>query len=87
VGASLAVKRAAMDAEHQAWAAKKPSKTRTRKLASLADKIAGTRQLRADRNLREAYYLDEWRTFQLSDHLPLWVELDVDFTEDYLNNL
>ena len=87
VDATLAVKLAALTAEQQVWEAKKPSKTRTKKLASLANKIAGTRQIRADRNLREAYYLDEWRTFQLSDHLPLWVELDVDFAEDYLDKL
>lgn len=87
VDATLAAKLVAMDAEQQAWEAKKPSKTRTRKLKRLAEKIAGTRQVRADKNLREAYYLDEWRTFQLSDHLPLWVELDVDFAEDYLDSL
>lgn len=28
-----------------------------------------------------------WRTFQLSDHLPLWVELEIDFSEDYLKKL
>jgi len=87
VDATLALKLAALTAEQQVWVAKKPSKTRTKELASLANKIAGTRQIRADRNLREAYYLDEWRTFQLSDHLPLWVELDVDFAEDYLDKL
>ena len=26
----------------------------------------------------------QWRTFQMSDHLPLWVELQVDFGADYL---
>ncbi len=25
-----------------------------------------------------------WRTFKMSDHLPVWVELTVDFGEDYL---
>lgn len=33
------------------------------------------------------YYTDVWRTFQLSDHLPMWVELKIDFTEDYLLDL
>lgn len=32
----------------------------------------------------ENYYLNTWRTFQISDHLPLWVELEVDFSADYL---
>ena len=37
----------------------------------------------------EKYY-NEWRTFQMSDHLPLWVELEIDFSSkylEYLNNL
>lgn len=33
------------------------------------------------------YYLTKWRTFQLSDHLPLWVELQIDFSDQYLNEL
>ncbi|MEZ5308742.1 MAG: endonuclease/exonuclease/phosphatase family protein [Pyrinomonadaceae bacterium] len=36
-------------------------------------------------SLRE--YYEEWRTFQMSDHLPLWVELEIDFSEEYLENL
>lgn len=36
---------------------------------------------------QRAYYRDEWRTWQMSDHLPMWVELKVDFTEDYLKSL
>lgn len=34
----------------------------------------------------EEYY-DEWRTFQMSDHLPLWVELGIDFSDAYLEYL
>ena len=34
----------------------------------------------------EEYY-DEWRTFQMSDHLPLWVELGIDFSDAYLDYL
>ncbi|MDL2278403.1 endonuclease/exonuclease/phosphatase family protein [Parabacteroides sp. OttesenSCG-928-G07] len=33
------------------------------------------------------YYLSSWRTFQMSDHLPLWVELKVDFSDQYLERL
>lgn len=29
----------------------------------------------------------EWRTFQMSDHLPLWVELDINYSYDYLTRL
>ncbi len=87
VDAVLAAKLEALAVDHKAWEAKKPSKTRTKELLKVEEKISKTRQLRADKHRREAYYLDEWRTFQLSDHLPLWVELDVDFTEDYLDSL
>jgi endonuclease/exonuclease/phosphatase family metal-dependent hydrolase len=40
---------------------------------------------------REMYLPDKtvsaykmWRTYKMSDHLPIWVELNVDFGEDYL---
>lgn len=33
------------------------------------------------------YYLEEWRTFHGSDHLPLWVELEIDFSDAYLEYL
>jgi endonuclease/exonuclease/phosphatase family metal-dependent hydrolase len=36
---------------------------------------------------RESYFQDVWRTFQMSDHLPLWVELKIDFSDAYLNQL
>jgi hypothetical protein len=28
-----------------------------------------------------------WRTYQLSDHLPLWAEFNVDFSDEYLAEL
>ena len=36
---------------------------------------------------RKNYYLKVWRSFQVSDHKPIWVELKVDFTTDYLKSL
>ena len=35
----------------------------------------------------EKYYLSSWRTYQMSDHLPLWVELKIDFSNQYLEKL
>ena len=32
-------------------------------------------------------YFRDWRTYQLSDHNPLWVRLKVNRSEDYLNDL
>ncbi len=29
----------------------------------------------------------EWKTYQMSDHLPLWVEFDINYSEAYLKNL
>jgi exonuclease III len=33
-----------------------------------------------------AYY-KKWRTYQMSDHLPLWVELKIDFSNQYLEEI
>jgi endonuclease/exonuclease/phosphatase family metal-dependent hydrolase len=33
------------------------------------------------------YYLNEWRTFQMSDHFPLWVVLETDFSDKYLDSI
>ncbi|MGI9646265.1 MAG: hypothetical protein ACR2O6_13245 [Ilumatobacteraceae bacterium] len=40
----------------------------------------------ADRDeAKKTTYYNAWKTFQLSDHLPLWVELQIDFSRDYLD--
>ena len=36
-----------------------------------------------DKAQRSRYYR-EWRTFQMSDHLPMWIELKTDFSVSYL---
>ena len=36
---------------------------------------------------RKSYFKTYYRTFQMSDHLPLWVELKVDFSDRYLERL
>ena len=35
----------------------------------------------------ENYYLTNWRTFQMSDHLPLWIELKIDFSNQFLEKI
>ncbi len=30
---------------------------------------------------------ETWRTFQMSDHLPFWIELRIDFTDEYLKKM
>ena len=37
-------------------------------------------------DLGTAKYKD-WRTYKMSDHFPLWVELQTDFGQDYLVKL
>ena len=32
-------------------------------------------------------YYRAWRTFQMSDHLPMWVEMKIDKTDEYLDSL
>ena len=29
----------------------------------------------------------EWKTYQMSDHLPLWIEFNIDYSEEYLKAL
>ena len=34
----------------------------------------------------EALYL-KWRTWQMSDHSPLWIEIETDFADSYLRDV
>jgi endonuclease/exonuclease/phosphatase family metal-dependent hydrolase len=36
------------------------------------------------RKNKTAYYKTYWRTFQMSDHLPMWVEVLIDHTDSYM---
>jgi endonuclease/exonuclease/phosphatase family metal-dependent hydrolase len=36
---------------------------------------------------RKTYFAEEWRTWQMSDHLPLFIELRIDFTKEYLKRI
>lgn len=33
---------------------------------------------------KQRYYKTYWRTYQMSDHLPLWMELKINFSTEYL---
>jgi len=58
-----------------------------RKQKSLKKTIEKFTEIRRTKANREDYYLTEWRTFQISDHFPLWVTLRIDFTERYLEDI
>ncbi|EGB14958.1 Endonuclease/exonuclease/phosphatase [Pseudodesulfovibrio mercurii] len=64
----------------EALAGHKDTDTLDRRIAKLDALLADPAGLRD-------YYLTTWRTFQVSDHLPLWVELSIDFSAEYLTRL
>jgi len=33
---------------------------------------------------KSTYYKTYWRTHQMSDHLPMWVELRIDYSDQFL---
>lgn len=37
-----------------------------------------------DEGGKRLYYRTYWRTYQMSDHLPMWIELQTDFGREYL---
>lgn len=63
---------------------KNPTKAERKKLENSKVKLTDTLNLNDD-NLLE--YYKEWRTFQISDHLPLWVEIKINFSGQYLDYL
>ncbi|MEZ7198489.1 endonuclease/exonuclease/phosphatase family protein [Pseudodesulfovibrio karagichevae] len=60
---------------------------KSRDVSAQDKRIAKLDALLADPAELKAYYLQTWRTFQISDHLPLWVELSIDFSAEYLTRL
>lgn len=36
---------------------------------------------------KDPYTYNTWRTYQMSDHLPLWIQVDIDFSTAYLTEL
>jgi len=59
------------------------SKTKRKKLLNQIESYNEASQ--SEDSLKD--YYKEWRTFQASDHLPLWVEIEIDFSEKYLEYL
>lgn len=46
-----------------------------------------TNSLGQPRKDKTAYYKTYWRTFKMSDHLPMWVEIEIDHTDAYLAHM
>ena len=53
------------------------------------DKPGKNMKVKVERTGEEAlsYFHDTYRIDQMSDHKPLWVELKVDFSDQYIENL
>lgn len=55
-----------------------------RKIKKSIDKF---KSIIASETKRKEYYKKEWRTYQLSDHLPMWAELKINFSLSYLDKI
>ncbi len=42
---------------------------------------------RSDEDYKDSWVYKDWRTHQMSDHLPMWVELKIDFGDEYLEDI
>lgn len=49
-----------------------------------ADQMPATYHNKTEAEDKNRYYRVYWRTYQMSDHFPMWVELKIDFTNQYL---
>lgn len=56
-------------------------------IAGKNEEIQGWEEHLVDDAKLKQYYLKKWRTFRGSDHYPLWVELEIDFSDRYLAGL
>lgn len=54
--------------------------------ASLMGEAYTTTEKGTPRKDKTLYYKTYWRTFQMSDHLPMWVEIKIDHTDAYLQD-
>jgi endonuclease/exonuclease/phosphatase family metal-dependent hydrolase len=52
-----------------------------------ADQMPDTYHDKTDPAAKTRYFKTYWRTHQMSDHLPMWVELDIDFSKSYLHDM
>jgi hypothetical protein len=50
-------------------------------------KIAKELYKKKNESMPKNWKLEQWRTFNMSDHFPLWIELKIDFTDQYLETL
>lgn len=78
---------ATIDKKIQADRTKMDKTGSKRQKARFQKKITGNEALKLNTEELKKYYMSEWRTYQFSDHFPLWVELKIDFSAEYLEKL
>ncbi|NRD24554.1 endonuclease/exonuclease/phosphatase family protein [Winogradskyella litoriviva] len=61
--------------------------TDLKKQKTIKKSIAKFEGIIANEAKQKDYYKKEWRTFQLSDHLPMWTELKINFSLSYLEKI
>ena len=59
----------------------------TEKRKKVEKSIAKFEAIIASTDKQKNYYKKEWRTFQMSDHLPMWAELKINFSLSYLDKI
>lgn len=68
----------------QAELKKEDDPSEKQKIQKSIEKLEKTK---SDPKELKTYYQSKWITYQMSDHFPLWVELEIDFADDYLESL
>ncbi|WP_439151651.1 hypothetical protein [Winogradskyella sp.] len=66
---------------------KKAKETTAEKKQKRQKSIDDFKAILASEIKQKEYYKKEWRTFQLSDHLPMWTELKINFSLSYLEKI
>jgi len=73
------------DLSEQDIAEGKSRLTRNDQLAHYGDKVAKIREQHGKKPYSDwSRSYKNWTTFEMSDHLPIWMELEVDYSDDYL---
>ncbi len=55
-------------------------------VTAMGEKYQSLKDGRPRTDAQKRTYYRDWRTYQMSDHLPMWIELDTDFSQQYLSH-
>ena len=63
------------------------TETDSEKLKKISKDRKALMKFLQDESAQKEFYKKKWRTFQMSDHLPMWTELKINFSTKYLDSL